>query len=331
MAIFQDSFTEPLLDTLLALHLPDVGTLWVEEQKTAAGNATVIASTDDLHFSASENSSLAAYSGRPSPIGAEYDVEVTFKQIYTGSGNVFAGIFARFTDDNDSGYAFQADMGGMTGRELLKRAGGSTTVLQSDGTGITAGDRIKLEIRNGAKRVYIDTGSGYVELFADPDNAITVAGEFGVYWGNLYTSGHIRDEIYFDDFVVTAALSASQPVYLAGALESSGSQPVYLEGVAGNTIASQPVYLAGQETAIDSQPVYLEGTGGTVVTASQPVYLYGQGILSAAQPIYLEGVFGTALAIRVDFQAIEVGVKFRATTIGVRFGAISINVKFRVN
>jgi hypothetical protein len=125
-------------------------------------------------------SQFFSYSIRPFIVkgdaSSEYDVEFTVSAVYSGSGTRILFAFGRYTDTDNAGYAIELINGGTTAQKLLKRSGGSTTELDSNTNATNAGDKFKLEIRDASKKVYLDFGSGYVEILTSADNTITSTG-----------------------------------------------------------------------------------------------------------------------------------------------------------
>lgn len=203
-----DTFTESS-DTLLTSHTPDVGTGWTEVYNSSSNNATVIASTDVLQHATQTNVG-ATYTAQPAPTSADQDISFTIKGKPTDTGTRPLILFGQRADASNM-YAVEIKSNEHTEDSLIlwKVAGGSFTNLGSYDETLTTSMVIKLELRNGAQKVYADA----VERISATDTTHTSAGTWGVGFGRSdgYSTGfggHIHNSWLVDDFTAEEAASA---------------------------------------------------------------------------------------------------------------------------
>lgn len=229
MTVFgQDAFTDTAGDDLVTQHTPDVGTGWNLHSSSGSVSAAITdAGRCRLHLG---TVGQLYYITDTSP-SAEYDVTVdVYKADNTSSTIGPAGrinpsgndcYLARHWTDNHNW-------------ELYKFLGGSYTLLGSYDQTLTDGNTYtcKLELRDAAKKVYIDG----VERISSGDNDITAAGRAG-FRGDYAQSN--TTGLHVDNFVaetptssVDRAVAGNQPAStgtltrLLQALRSlAGSQP----------------------------------------------------------------------------------------------------------
>ena len=201
-----DSFTVSS-DTPLPSHTPDTGTGWTEvfDDTSAGTDLKINAAADHLRsgYAAIETGNGQAYTAQPAPTSADQDVSVTIATVYNNNTPRLWGIFARRTD-NDNFYHVQIVPDIYTGQDtfaLFKYVNGVATKLGGyNETTLTAGDVVKLEIRDAAKKVYING----TERISSSDNSLTAVGTWGIYWGNYNGAGDGGDHYRVweaDDFL----------------------------------------------------------------------------------------------------------------------------------
>lgn len=183
MSFVTDSFTDAD-NTLLSAHTGELGATWTKKWYSSF-NAKII--SNQLR-SAYLNCTWYA-SGTPA--SAEYDVEAKYVSGLIGP-NDFIGPAGRMSTTADTFYTAGAAYTG--GYKLLKCVAESFTLLGSYGT--SAGNTVvKLEIRDAAKKLYVDG----VERVSSSDNAITAAGKAGFYNYDQYNSGLLIDNFSASD------------------------------------------------------------------------------------------------------------------------------------
>lgn len=205
MAVIVDSFTEASTDTALPSHTPDTGTSWTVAFSTAT-TAVLQAkqATDVCQASANETGVGVTYTASPAPAGAEYDVEITIVNVDTSTSNRPWWLFGRYVDSSNY-YGVGVRPTGLTDIDLRLRVGGVNSSLGTYNGGLSAGDVIKLEIRDATKRVYING----VQQISSADNSITSVGLAGLGIGrdpgNSFAGGNINTSWTLDDYTVTDA------------------------------------------------------------------------------------------------------------------------------
>jgi hypothetical protein len=200
-----DSFTVSS-DTPLPSHIPDMGTGWTEvfDDTSAGTDLKINAAADHLRsgYADIETGNGQAYTAQPNPTSPDQDVSITIATDYNANYARLWGIFARRTDDSNF-YHVQIVPDNYTSQDtftLFKYVGGVATKLGGYEATITAGDVIKLEIRDAAKKVYING----TERISSSDNSLTAAGTWGIYWGNYNGAGDGGDHYRIweaDDFL----------------------------------------------------------------------------------------------------------------------------------
>lgn len=238
--VVSDAFTETS-NTDIISHTPGTGTGWTEVYDSyTTSNAYVLASTDVLKAAASVNSVGQAYTAQPAASGTDQDITITLINKPTTTGTRPAGIFGRYTDNNNF-YHVQLLQNESTTNSvsLIKFASGVSTVLDSSDETLAANDVIKLEIRDATKKVYINS----VEILSSTDNAITSGTGWGFYFGNFNGAGggvyHMRAEWEFDNFLAEEPSSNSAPTAPTSLLAENATNPT---GVTDTTPELSAVY-----------------------------------------------------------------------------------------
>jgi hypothetical protein len=171
-----DTFTEGS-DTALASHTADSGGAWAQHPNFTTNTMTVVASEDRVK--GNSTSGTAFYYNNETPGSAEYDVEATFRVTTAGDSQSHPGLLARLATGASTFYQMYYAGDGTPGPVQLQKvvAGVATTLATAAFTPATNTDyQFKLEIRDAAKKVYIDG----VEVISSADNAITDAGFVGI-------------------------------------------------------------------------------------------------------------------------------------------------------
>lgn len=226
--IFEDLFEEAA-DTPLGSHTPDVGSGWTALLNTAATAVIQVkpsgasGTADVVGPSTSENSVAVAYGIVPAPATADVTLEATRYMNNWDVGNSYScGMFARASNAGGwSGYFVQMvpNAHGDPTLRLYKLAAGSATLLGSYDHTFASGDVVTFECHDAGKRVLVNG----VERIASADNAITGAGEAGLYWGNWIVSGHLRAEMEFGYLTVSTPDAGGGFVDLAGSAAGSSA------------------------------------------------------------------------------------------------------------
>lgn len=197
--------------TLLSAHTPSGGGSWSDgtgaaEEFEISNNNRLKTTSSDLRF--------AKHSGTPA--SAEYDVLATFV-VVSVTANSTMGICGRIAAAANTCY-FARYNHSSTQWQLFKVVSGTATQLATYSQSLSAGNTlaIKLELRDAAKKFYIDG----VERLSSADNVITAAGQAGVRAGGTgsNTTGQHLDDWSAEE---TAAATGKPAYYyqqqLAGA------------------------------------------------------------------------------------------------------------------
>lgn len=226
--VFEDLFEEAAV-TPLGDHTPDTGSGWTALLNTAATAVIQVkpsgasGTADVVGPSTSENSVAVAYGIVPAPATADVTLEATRYMNNWDVGNSYScGMFARASNAGGwSGYFVQMvpNAHGDPTLRLYKLAAGSATLLGSYDHTFASGDVVTFECHDAGKRVLVNG----VERIASADNAITGAGEAGLYWGNWIVSGHLRAEMEFGSLTVSTPDAGGGFVDLAGSAAGSSA------------------------------------------------------------------------------------------------------------
>lgn len=201
-----DNFTDTN-GTLLQNHTPDDGGSWSRHPASDVGVDFQIANNRAWP---EDNKSIYYHSAVPS--GAEYDITAVFKILTQPEGGV--GLFARLDTAAETGYMVLYSEVQAAWR-LYKAVGGSLTLLDTASEALSDGATrtVRFEVRDAAKRVYIDD----VLTLSSTDNSITAAGRVGIRndgAGNTSTVGTHLESIQAqintaEQAILTAGTTAS--------------------------------------------------------------------------------------------------------------------------
>lgn len=247
--LFWDQFQEAAT-TLITASTPETGTGWTEIYNTASSAVIQVkpsgksGATHVAGPSTSENSVGAAYAISPAPGAADVRLEFDRYMLNWSVSNSYGtGVFARHSESggNHTFYALLMvpNLHAEDSLRLYKVVAGTATLLGSYDHTFANGDEIAFECYDAAKKVYANGA----EVISSADNAITGAGNAGVWWGmftNAMGSYHLRAEVEYGDFFVSEAGSGGS-VALAG---SSGGA-AFASGVLSVSGGSAPPTPAG--------------------------------------------------------------------------------------
>lgn len=184
--IFSDTFTDTA-GTLLESH----DSTWVKS--TPAPSSAVITSAGRVRMG---GNTFGYYYANVTPDSAEYDIAAEHTVV---SALVATGICGRMSTGAQTMYRLRWNQSS-DNWELHKLVNGVSTSLGTYADTVTVGQvrDAKLEIRDAAKKVYIDG----VEQISSADNAITATGFGGIYLSALGTPSDAK-AIQQDNFVIT--------------------------------------------------------------------------------------------------------------------------------
>jgi hypothetical protein len=260
--IVSAAFTAADLTTLES-YTPDVGAAFVK--LTALSPATAVIRSNRV--AAGGASPAGIYYSPTSPVGAEYDVEADFVFLSPAGDS---GIGGRFDSTAATGYFVRDISGGAW--DLYKVVAGSFTLLGTYSDPVGYGDvrHVKLQIRDAAKKVFVDG----VERISSSDNTITAAGHPG-FWmaGDTTSSVGLHFDNYTVDDLVAAGLSVTATATPTATGADLTSTPA--GGAGGNTYqwhrSTTPNFTPSGGTAIGGATTQnYSDTAGTPGT----VYLY---------------------------------------------------------
>ena len=222
MAFSHDSFSGEVAGTNLQAHTGEFGAAWTAH----------VASVDNIQISAAgqlykPDADQGIYYTSAIPPSAEYNVLVDAVVITAIASNKLHGPAGRIDTADDTMYFVRHQTQGTDRWELIKVVGAVFSVLGSFNQTLTAGQtyRVRLELVNAAKSVYID---GVLRITSS-DNVITGAGRAGVrmfgdtdnannyHLDNLSASTGQEDLVadYGGDAVFNAAAGRTRPVALS--------------------------------------------------------------------------------------------------------------------
>jgi hypothetical protein len=205
MAIIDDKFTGEGSDVDLDTHTPDTtGTGWTNIETTGTRSIFVEtggggAPADVIRAEAAENSDRTIYTAQGTYLENEYDVEIDV--VNTDSGDDWAWLIGRLTNSSNY-YAAGFVVSTVTDLFLVKKVSNTFSLIGSADTDWSGSVTMKLEIRDAAKKIFIDD----VEKVSSSDNTLTFVGDAGVALGNIYISTFdIGAGWDLDNFLVTEA------------------------------------------------------------------------------------------------------------------------------
>lgn len=172
MATFvSDTFTDAD-STSLESHIGETGATWTRHPSyTAAANSLITGN----RVRESDAANTATYYASGLPATAEYDVQATLRKL--DSRATFSRIIGRLSTSADTCYLanYRHDVEEF---RLFRVEAGTFTQIGSFAQSLTIGQDyvVKLEIRDAAKKVYIDG----VERISSSDNVVTAAGRAGI-------------------------------------------------------------------------------------------------------------------------------------------------------
>lgn len=192
-----DTFTDTA-GTDLSAHTPDTGGAYTSH--ASYGGELVISDANRLRRGAAGSNAL--YYNATDPATAEYDVQVDLHVVTTSETRLF-GPAGRIATGANTLYFARYSVANSRW-ELFRIVAGSAVAMGTFSQTLTAGNSYtcKLELRNAAKKVFIDA----VERISDTDNTITAAGKIGVREGvsgagsgGSNTTGHHLDNLVATD------------------------------------------------------------------------------------------------------------------------------------
>lgn len=177
----KDTFTD-IDGTVLSSHTGEIGTPWTKHISYA--NTSAITG-NRLRCNGAENST---YYAAGLPATAEYDVTGTLHKASVAAADQ-AGIWGRLATNADTGY--RAIYYNESAYYLQQVVASSIVNLASYSAAMASGDIIKLQIRDAAKKVFING----IERISSTDNTITAAGRVGtlVRFSGAAAGYHIAD------------------------------------------------------------------------------------------------------------------------------------------
>ncbi len=216
--VVEDDFTRST-DANLVDHIATItGGQWTLFEETGTAFLRIRQVNDSVTSNAVHTSDRAMYASSPDPTEADVDVVVTVRDNGIGSGDDPGGVFARATDtDNYYAVGTYRDSSNPDKR-LIKKVGGVVTELSTANTGLSSGDRLKLEVRGSSIAVYHDTGAGFgAAIMSATDSDLPSAGKAGIWMGNvLVGSNDISPSFVIDDYKLeefSSGPASGQPVW----------------------------------------------------------------------------------------------------------------------
>ncbi|MDO8631171.1 MAG: hypothetical protein Q7R41_11825 [Phycisphaerales bacterium] len=198
--IFEDTFTEAV-NTDLSAHTPSpTGTSWTLLVQDTTLVLRVLAASDTVAASSTDTTGGLAYTAQPAASTPEYDVQADIAAVATSSEDSWI-LLARVVDaDNMYGIGIYPNAAAAN-MKMWKQVANVVTELASGDFDVTAGDTMKFEIRDAAKKLY----QNGVERLSTADNALTAAGSGGIAVGRIFVAvDDIRLNIpSFDNFIIT--------------------------------------------------------------------------------------------------------------------------------
>jgi len=200
--IFNDTFTVAV-DTALTAHTPDTGTGWVETLNSSTASVmTSFEATDVAGADLNENGRGIIMTTNPTPSIGGYDIELDLASINSTAGaDDPMGMIARYVDADNFYYVRIRKNNDNPNLQLYKRVAAVSTLLDSIDFDLNVSDTLKFEIRDSAKKLYVND----VERLSSFDNSITAAGLAGFSVGNVgvIIGDDMKVNWQIDNFVLT--------------------------------------------------------------------------------------------------------------------------------
>ena len=163
--VFHDTFNHGSDGDELDGTSPDTtGTSWSEVEITGTATLTWRIRTGDHVWSDNQGASHVYLEALPAPTEADVDVEANLEDSSPDNNPLF--IVARAADANNLYCLRIEDSTEPADMFLEKYVSGSLTNLDTALAAISSGDDYKLEIRGDDLKVYVVSGSGYVEVMS---------------------------------------------------------------------------------------------------------------------------------------------------------------------
>lgn len=211
MAFVDDTFTDAE-NTLVQNHTGEIGATWTKH----SGSGTDAKVTNANRVIASASDQRAIYYASGVPANAEYDVEGSIRAVTNDGIDEDISVAGRMSTTATTFYFAENNPLGTDAWYLYKVVSGTFTSLGSYAQTLTAGNSytVKLEIRDAAKKVYVDT----VERISSTDNAITAAGRAGFYlWRDLVASNTTGFHL---DSITASDVGGAGPTYVQTTLRT---------------------------------------------------------------------------------------------------------------
>lgn len=206
--VIDDKFSGESAEIDLDAHTPDtVGTGWTIIEQTGGRDLRISGDIGAEELSGeAQNSVRSLYTAQGTYTVNDYDVEIDVTAADTGDD--VAWLLGRVTDSsNYYGAGFVVTAG--TDLWLVKNVAATVTDIASADADWAASATIKLEIRDAAKKVFVDD----VEKISDADDALTSVGEAGVALGNIRAADDDMGAAWrMDNFLVTDTAGAGGSV-----------------------------------------------------------------------------------------------------------------------
>jgi len=203
--IFQDTFST-VVDEALLDHTPDTGTAWLLLNSTYTAGDVLVKATGGsgeagvVGPESNQNNAGVSFVTSPAPLSPEYDITVTiYSHNFSINNTYLRGVFGRYSAGDAYFLVILPNGHANPSLRLYKRVSGSNTLLGEADVTLDNGDEIKLEIRDAAKKVYHNNS----EVISSADNALTGAGDCGIFFGNEFgLGGHIDRRQEFGEFTL---------------------------------------------------------------------------------------------------------------------------------
>lgn len=261
--------------TLLTAHTSDSGHSWT--QHPAFSTSVALITTNRMSPPDTANPHFAAYSNA-TPASTEYDVTVDVFVRASVTTSMFIG--GRFSTSAQTGYQLELNYAsGDIGLVLYKANAGSLTSLGTYSIvapAVSSTITIKLEIRDAAKKVYVNG----TERISSANNDITVAGSVvvGLDGGGSTVTGMHFDSLTAGTTSVDAALTFPMFTLAAGSSGSALTWPMFTVAALGPygagltwpmfTVASSGVVGAIGSAALTMPMFIVAGIGGPATVAN---------------------------------------------------------------
>ncbi len=196
--VFHDDFTQGGADRAIVgagVLVPTIaGTDYLELLNNSSTFIEINTSTPEIRPNAddtTETAGIIIHLNYGTINEADTDLEVTYLGTDASTDDTM-WMIARYADV-DNMIAVSITQHASEKAKLYKIVTGTETLLGTTGNKINNGDKVKLELRGTAWKVFVDVGAGYVEQISVTESALSASGKTTLGWGSIHSEFALHD------------------------------------------------------------------------------------------------------------------------------------------